>query len=208
MSCPTVIRVTTGTGPPGIGLPAGTADAGKYVRKAGSTAYAYELVTPDQVGLPQGLSSTSSPTFAGLTLGGMSSAVGSLVLVGANGQLTTVLLGTNLSLVDGALVVAGGSSGGGGYPLYAITNTYTASGAISPTDRVAVINSASAVTMTLAAGPSDGHSMVIKRFGAGAVTVTAVFDGANFSIVADSATIRESVQLTWAPSLATWLILG
>jgi hypothetical protein len=98
MSCPTVIRVTTGTGPPGIGLPAGTTDAGKIVRKAGSTAYAYELVTPDQVGLPQGLSSTSSPTFA-------------------------------------------------------------------------------------------------------------VFDGANFSIVADSATIRESVQLTWAPSLATWLIL-
>jgi hypothetical protein len=92
-------------------------------------------------------------------------------------------------------------------PLYAITTTYTASGAISPTDHVAVINAASAVSMTLAAGPSDGHSMVIKRFGAGAVTVTAVFDGANFSIVADSATIRESVQLTWAPSLAAWLIL-
>jgi hypothetical protein len=49
MTCPTVIRVTTGTGPPGIGLPAGTADAGKFVRKAGSTPYAYELVSQEQV---------------------------------------------------------------------------------------------------------------------------------------------------------------
>jgi hypothetical protein len=49
MTCPTVIRVTTGTGPPGIGLPAGTADAGKFVRKAGTTPYAYELVSQEQV---------------------------------------------------------------------------------------------------------------------------------------------------------------
>jgi hypothetical protein len=47
MSCPVVIRVTTATGPPGVGLPAGTADAGKFVRKAGSTPYVYELVALD-----------------------------------------------------------------------------------------------------------------------------------------------------------------
>jgi hypothetical protein len=128
MSCPTVIRVTTGTGPPGIGLPEGTADPGKFVRKLGSTPYVYELVTPDQVGLPQGLSSTSSPTFAGLTLGGMSSAAGSLVLVGTNGQLTTVLLGTSLSIVDGALVAAGGSSGGGGYPSLTMPTGFSVGG--------------------------------------------------------------------------------
>jgi hypothetical protein len=98
------------------------------VRKAGSTAYAYELVTPDQVGLPQGLSSTSSPTFTGLTLGGMSSAAGSLVLVGANGQLTTVLLGTNLSIVNGVLVAAGGSSGGGGYPSLTMPTGFSVGG--------------------------------------------------------------------------------
>ena len=56
MSCPAVIRVTTQSGPPGIGLPAGTADPGKFVRKAGVIPYAYELVTPDQV-------STASYTF-------------------------------------------------------------------------------------------------------------------------------------------------
>jgi hypothetical protein len=113
MTCPTVIRVTTGTGPPGIGLPAGTGDAGKFVRKAGSTPYAYELVTPDQVGLPQALGTTSSPTFAGLTLGGMAPSVGSLVLVGANGQLTTVLLGSGLSITNGTLNAAGGGGGSG-----------------------------------------------------------------------------------------------
>jgi hypothetical protein len=185
----------------------------------------------------------------------MSSAAGSLVLVGANGQLTTVLLGTNLSIVDGALVAAGGSSGGGGYPslsaptefsvngsgtasltisfatgyslptitkqaswdaaaenarppLYAITTTYTASGAISPTDRVAVINTANAVSMTLASGSSNGQSLLIKRTGSGAVTITANMDGVSgASIVADSATIKESVLLAWSSSLATWLIL-
>lgn len=47
-SVPAVVRVAT-PGPPGIGLPAGVQDAGKFVRKAGSTAYAYELVTPDQI---------------------------------------------------------------------------------------------------------------------------------------------------------------
>jgi hypothetical protein len=95
----------------------------------------------------------------------------------------------------------------GGSPLYAITNTYTASGAISPTDHVAAINAANAVTMTLASGSSNGQSLLIKRFGAGAVTITANLDGASSSIVADSATIKESVLLAWSSSLATWLIL-
>jgi hypothetical protein len=128
MTCPTVIRVSTVTGPPGIGLPAGTGDAGKFVRKAGATAYAYELVTPDQVGLPQGLSITSSPTFAGLTLGGFAPSAGSLVLVGANGQLTTVLLGSNLSITNGTLNAVGGGGGGGGYPSLSMPTGFSVSG--------------------------------------------------------------------------------
>jgi hypothetical protein len=128
MTCPTVIRVTTGTGPPGIGLPAGTGDAGKFVRKAGTTAYAYELVTPDQVGLPQGLSNTSSPTFAGLTLSGQASPVVRLVVVGANGQLVSLAIGTNLAIVDGALVAAGGSGGSGGYPSLTMPTGFSVAG--------------------------------------------------------------------------------
>ena len=92
-------------------------------------------------------------------------------------------------------------------PLYATTTTYTASGAIAPTDRVAIINAASAVTMTLASGSSDGQSLTVKRLGAGAVTITASLDNASSSIVADSTTIKESVLLAWSSSLSTWLIL-
>jgi hypothetical protein len=58
----------------------------------------------------------------------MSSAAGSLVLVGANGQLTTVLLGTNLSIVDGALVAAGSSSSGGGYPSLSVPTGFSVGG--------------------------------------------------------------------------------
>ena len=92
-------------------------------------------------------------------------------------------------------------------PLYIITNTYSTSGAILPTDDVSVVNSASAATMTLAAGPSDGHGLLVKRVGAGAVTITAILDGISSSIVADSTTIKESVMLAWSSSLGTWLIL-
>jgi len=93
-------------------------------------------------------------------------------------------------------------------PFYAITTTYTASGAISTSDRIALINSASAVTMTLGSGTTNGNVMVIKRYGAGSVTITAHLDGvSNSSIVADSATIKESVTLAWSTSFSTWLVL-
>jgi hypothetical protein len=96
---------------------------------------------------------------------------------------------------------------GAGPPLYAITTTYTASGALSPTDNVSLVNAASDATMTLAAGPSDGHSLLVKRLGAGAVTITANLDSIISSIVADSTTIKESVVLSWSSGLGTWLIL-
>ena len=110
MSCPTVIRVTTAQGPPGIGLPAGGADAGKFVRKAGSTPYAYELVTPDAIGLPQALAPTDSPTFAGLTLSGL--AANGLLFTGTGGALTRLPLGAGLAIVGGALTATGGGGSG------------------------------------------------------------------------------------------------
>jgi hypothetical protein len=48
MSCPQVIKIVT-PGPPGVGLPAGTDDAGKFLRKLGAEPYVYDLVTPDVV---------------------------------------------------------------------------------------------------------------------------------------------------------------
>lgn len=94
----------------------------------------------DPAQLPQGLDSSSSPTFAGLTLSGLAPVapvVSSLVLVGANGQITTVLIGTNLSIVNGALVATGAGGEGGGYSSltmptgFAVTGSGSASIAVN-----------------------------------------------------------------------------
>jgi hypothetical protein len=118
MSCPQVIKVIT-PGPPGAGLPAGIADAGKFVRKVGAEPYVYELVTPDAVGLPQALGVTASPTFAGLTLSGL--AADRLLFTGAGGSFTGLTLGAGLSIVDGALVATGGGGGAGTVTSVALT---------------------------------------------------------------------------------------
>jgi hypothetical protein len=140
-TCPSVIRVTTSQGPPGIGLPAGAADAGKFVRKLGATPYLYELVTPDAVGLPQPLAVSSSPTFVGLTLSGI--ATSRLLYTGAGGAISSLSLGAGLSIVGGALTV----TGGGG--------TVTSVGLTVPTG-FAVANSpitgSGALALTFAAG--------------------------------------------------------
>ena len=167
MTCPVVIRVTTGTGPPGIGLPAGTGDAGKFVQKAGATPYAYQLVTPDQVGLPQGLSQTSSPTFAGLTLSSLTA--GRLAYVGSNGQVTTLLIGTGLAVIEGALVVTGGGGGGGGggYPSLSMPTGFSVLG-----------SGTAAVAVTFAAGYSLPTNAAQASWTAGAaLAATAVQDG-------------------------------
>jgi hypothetical protein len=69
MTCPVVIRVSTVTGPPGIGLPAGTADAGKFVQKDGANAYQYRLVTLDQVSVQSVAGRTGAVTLVKADVG-------------------------------------------------------------------------------------------------------------------------------------------
>jgi hypothetical protein len=92
--------------------------------------------------LPQPLGQDASPTFAGLTLGGMASSVGSLVLVRAGGQLTTVLLGSNLSIANGTLNAAVGG-GDGGYSSLTMPTGFGVSG-----------NGSASLVVTIAAGYS------------------------------------------------------
>ncbi len=93
-------------------------------------------------------------------------------------------------------------------PVPAVSSTYTASGAIQPADNVAIVNAAGAVDMTLGAGLADGHLVVVKRIGAGAVRVTATIDGAAGTIIQmNSATLKESASLAWSAGLASWLLL-
>lgn len=89
-----------------------------------------------------------------------------------------------------------------------VSNIYQATGAIAVSDKLALINAAAAVSMSLAAGSTDGQVLVIKRLGAGAVTLTATIDGTtSSSIVLNSASLKEAVSLTWSQSLATWLMI-
>ena len=90
-----------------------------------------------------------------------------------------------------------------------ITSTYTASGTIAVTDKLALVNSASAVSMTLAAGATDGQVLIVKRYGAGAVTLTLTLDGTvGIAMVLNvSAVPRESLTLVWSTAWATWLLI-
>ena len=114
MSCPVVIRVTTKAGPPGIGLPPGaTGQNGFTIVKDGDTPYAYRLVAPSEVGLPQALGITASPTFAGLTLSGLANAAQGIALIGTTGAIQRVSIGSGLSIQEGALVATATGEGSG-----------------------------------------------------------------------------------------------
>jgi hypothetical protein len=123
--------------------------------------------------------------------------------------------------VVGPLVLSGPASGtavpsfrqltfadvSGAAPAPSITQTYTTSGAIAVTDNLSLVNASSAVSMTLGSCSVDGHPIVIKRYGAGAVTLTASIDGvAGSRVVMSSSTVKESVSLAWSNALATWLL--
>jgi hypothetical protein len=115
--------------------------------------------------------------------------------------LATCTIGAGLSYSGGVLSATATSD-------TIVSNTYTASGTIATTDSVALVNAAAPVAMTLAAGSTDGQAVTVKRFGAGAVALTATIDGAvGTEILMDSASIMESVTLAWNAANATWLML-
>ena len=90
----------------------------------------------------------------------------------------------------------------------AVSNTYTASGAIAVTDNLALLNASSAAARTLAAGTTDGHYLRVKRYGSATATLTATIDGvAGATINMNSASLKEAVELAWNAANATWLLL-
>ena len=110
---------------------------------------------------------------------------------------------------SGLAVAGDGTLSTTGTPTTPVTSTYTASGAIAVTDKLALVNSASAVSMTLAAGATDGQAMIVKRYGVGAVTLALTLDGtASTAMTLNSAAVpRESLSLIWSTPLATWLLV-
>ncbi len=86
---------------------------------------------------------------------------------------------------------------------------YTASGAISLTNTLAILTAPSGtLAMTLANGTSDGQSMLIKNLGVISATVTLMLDGASQAVTfaaASAGTIRDSLTARWSTGDSTWL---
>jgi hypothetical protein len=100
-----------------------------------------------------------------------------------------------------------GSSGGIGVIL-PVTTIYTASGAIAPSDDLALVSAAAGtLAMTLGASGSDGHQIIVKRFGAAPVLLTGMIDGASTTITMNSSSVKEASSLIWSATLLSWLMI-
>lgn len=89
-----------------------------------------------------------------------------------------------------------------------ISTTYTGSGAIAVTDNLAMVNSAGAAVMTLAAGATDGHQLTVKRYGAGTVSITANIDGTGATVInLNGVGGKETATLAWEAGFATWVYM-
>lgn len=112
--------------------------------------------------------------------------------------------GTTVTIANGVISSVGGGS-------TAFTRAaYTASGAISTANTLAVMNgSAGTLAMTLANGTADGQPILIKQLGTAAATVTATIDGASqtVALAAGSAgTVRDALKLRWSTADTSWLV--
>lgn len=86
-----------------------------------------------------------------------------------------------------------------------VSNTYTVAGTLVSGDRLSVLNSASAIAITVPAGYKDGQTAIIKNMGAGTATLTLNIDGV--ASTSTSLTTKSVLRLAWSAALATWLSL-
>ncbi len=144
------------------------------------------------------------PTFRQLTaadIGGIANVPAAGVVYSTGTTLAAVTIGSGMSFSAGVLSSTA-------TPVTVVSNTYTASGTIAITDNLALVNGTATVAMTLAAGGTDGHALTVKRFGAGAMTLTATIDGtAGTQVLMNSVSLKEAVTLAWNAGNATWLLL-
>lgn len=100
------------------------------------------------------------------------------------------------------------SVSGGVISTNAVTTVYTSTGALTLTDTLSIVNSASNLTMTLANDTVDQRKRDIKRFGSGTVSVTAVIDGTSQTIVMNTGgTVKENLTLRWITALSSYVVI-
>ena len=88
-----------------------------------------------------------------------------------------------------------------------VPTVYTASGAIAVTDALAVVDMTTAATMTLANGTVDGKSIWIKRYGTGAVSLTAKIDKISRTLTMNDTTAGDVIRLVWSASLTSYVLV-
>lgn len=88
-----------------------------------------------------------------------------------------------------------------------VTTTYTASGAITLTDTLSMLNSASALAMTVANGSASVIQLTIHNLGAGTATVSGTIESGSNSVTLLGNPNGADLVLRWLPSLSTWIII-
>lgn len=130
-------------------------------------------------------------------------------LASAAAARTNLSLGTMATQSAGAVSITGGAISGasvapGSY--LRVPVIYTASGAISPSDIVSVVNCSATCAMTLAASATDGFTHTVKSYGLGTITLSATIDGLSQTwTMTNPAAPYSSFSLLWSAALSTYL---
>ena len=116
--------------------------------------------------------------------------------VGGSADVWGTQLNTNFDLIDA------GVSG-----VTDVSNTYTAAGTIALTDNLSLINSASAVAITIPTGGTAASQLQIHNYGSGVATVSGTIEGAFNSVILQGNPAAASVTLWWLPSKSSWIVI-
>jgi len=162
-------------------------------------------------------SSYTLPTATSSTLGGVK-IDGSSIVINGSGVISAPGGGGSYTLptantttlggvkIDGSTINISGSgvisaSAGG-----QASSIVTASASLTQTTGLVIANCSAACTLSLPGSGSDpAVPLVIKRYGAGAVTVSGTIDGASGTILMSSPAVKEAVSLAWSTAATSWV---
>ena len=128
-------------------------------------------------------------------------------IIAPAGQAALAAAATTCSIVTtppgGTVTITRGVlSNGSPLPL-SVSSTYTASGAINPSDTYALLNCATPAMMTLANSSSDGSRLTVTNMGPASATLTMNYYGAIQTVTLNKQGI---VNFVWNAAHSTYLL--